>query len=239
MVNNKTWERDERGLLKNINYFFNEDGSINWRKMVPKENLFINKDRFQEGTDFSSLDIENLLDSQLLIALPGIKHVAFIRGFTQVSYKVHAISLDHAAVSCKICWIPNFESNNQPIFFTGMADAHLNNCKSFGKDFLLAIAENRAFIRAVRNFLRINIVGQDELGDLKKKPENENSEEITLSPKSILKKLMANHQVSFEEIKRIFIEKNTKGASEWTSVDDLSKPSLIAAIELLKKIKSK
>lgn len=41
------YKRDENGLLQNVNYSFNEDGSINWRAMVKDEYLFPNKSWFE------------------------------------------------------------------------------------------------------------------------------------------------------------------------------------------------
>ncbi len=34
------FSRDENGLLKNVQYSFNADGSINWREMVKKSIYF-------------------------------------------------------------------------------------------------------------------------------------------------------------------------------------------------------
>ena len=39
----KHYQRDEHGLLKNVQYVFNEDGSVNWRAMIKEEHLFPNK----------------------------------------------------------------------------------------------------------------------------------------------------------------------------------------------------
>ena len=33
----KNYQRDEHGLLKNVQYVFNEDGSVNWRAMIKEE----------------------------------------------------------------------------------------------------------------------------------------------------------------------------------------------------------
>ena len=41
------FQRDENGLLKNIQYDFNEDGSVNWRSMIREEYLFPNKSWFE------------------------------------------------------------------------------------------------------------------------------------------------------------------------------------------------
>ncbi len=39
--------RKANGLLSNVEYVFNEDGSINWRAMVKAEHLYPNKDWFE------------------------------------------------------------------------------------------------------------------------------------------------------------------------------------------------
>jgi len=68
-------KRNEYGLLedKNINYIFNEDGSVNWRKMIKPEFLVANRDRTDE-TDISKLE-----DNELIILLGGLKDLANIR----------------------------------------------------------------------------------------------------------------------------------------------------------------
>ena len=41
MIINKI-ERDENGLVKNLEYKFTEDGAIDWRAMVPLKYLYVN-----------------------------------------------------------------------------------------------------------------------------------------------------------------------------------------------------
>ena len=74
-------KRNQYGLLedKNVEYVFNEDGSINWRKMIKSEFLVANRDRTDE-TDISKLE-----DHELIILLGGLKDLASIRGFTSVN----------------------------------------------------------------------------------------------------------------------------------------------------------
>ena len=43
----KKFSRDNNGLLKAVEYEFNEDGSVNWRAMIKEEHLFPNKGWFQ------------------------------------------------------------------------------------------------------------------------------------------------------------------------------------------------
>ena len=68
-----------------------------------------------------------------------------------------------------------------------MANATLNNTSSFATKFLEAIACNRAFIRCVRNFLNVHIVGDDEIDKSAVKPAS-GSAIAPLTPNSILEK---------------------------------------------------
>ncbi len=63
------FERNQYGLLedKNIKYQFNDDGTVNWRKMIKSEFLVANRDRTAE-TDISKLE-----DHELIILLGGLK----------------------------------------------------------------------------------------------------------------------------------------------------------------------
>ena len=106
--------RNQYGLLDNINYIYHEDGTINWRKMVKTEYLVPNRQKTQE-TDVSKLE-----DRELLILLGGIKELAQIRGYTKVEYKVVAASENYFATSCKITWIPNYETNEREIVFESL-----------------------------------------------------------------------------------------------------------------------
>ena len=156
--------RNQYGLIEDqtLNYIFNDDGTINWRKMVKVEHLVPSRQKTQET------DVSKLQDKDLLILLGGIKELAQIRGYTSVEYKVVAASENYFATSCRITWLPNYETGGKEVVFESLADATLNNTKSFARFFLAAIAENRAFVRCVRNFLKINIVSQEELGDASK-----------------------------------------------------------------------
>ena len=43
---NKATIRNERGLLNDVQYIFNKDGTVNWRAMVNPAHLYPNKDWF-------------------------------------------------------------------------------------------------------------------------------------------------------------------------------------------------
>jgi hypothetical protein len=192
------YTRDDHGLLKNIEYAFNEDGSVNWRAMIKDEHLFPNKSWFQARKKDVPRSIEGLADHQLLIKLSGIKELARLRGFTNVHYDTVKCEDHHVAVSCRITFIPNYETSNQAINFEDMANATIDNTNSFAKKFLETIACNRAFVRCVRNFLNVHIVGDDEID--KSEPNTQNSKLNDLSPSGVLQKeLKDKHSISSYE----------------------------------------
>jgi hypothetical protein len=201
--------------------------------MIKPEFLVPNKDKFATGTDFSSIDVTQLDDSQLLILLGGIKDIACIRGFTEVDYDVITARQDYVAVKCNIVWIPNYETGMSAVKFSALADAHFENTSGFGNKFLMAIAENRAFIRAVRNFLRINIVGQDEI-DPKKKNETIEESQPT-NPANVLNKVMSEVGLTFDVIKQKLILENDAEANDWNSISDIPKKRIFEIIERIKR----
>ncbi len=224
----KTLKRNQFGLLEEppIPYIFNEDGYVNWRKMIRPEFLVPNKQRTQET------DIAKLEDKDLLILLGGIKELAQIRGFTCVSYDVPEASPNYVIASCYINWIGNYETSNVDVSFQALADASPDNTQSFARNYLAAIAENRAFVRCVRNFLKINIVGQEEIGvKVIEEPMSDNP----MSPATVLYNLMKEKNISFEQIQKRLIKDKYEKAEEVTSINDLSKPKIFELIERIKK----
>jgi len=228
--------RDDNGLLKNVNYEFNDDGSINWRAMVKEEHLFPNRSWFQMRGKDMPRSIAGLADHQLLIKLGGIKELAKLRGFSDVSYEVVKCEADHVAVICKMTFLPNYETFNNPITFQDMANATLDNTSSFATKFLETIACNRAFVRCVRNFLQAHIVGDDEI-DKSDSPQVVKSKSSPkgnpLSPTSLLKS-KAQEILScedFEEFKKnhikvwwqnkvegIYLSDAIKSAESWEDI---------------------
>jgi hypothetical protein len=230
------FKRDNNGLLECVDYIFNPDNTINWRAMINKEHLVPNRDAFknQKDVNLKEIDISSLADNQLLILLAGIKELAQIRGYKNVSYNVIQAQPDYVAVKCTIDWIPNYETNMETVSFSALADAHLDNTKDFAKNFLMAIAENRAFIRTVRSFLKINIVGNDEMGKTTHiDSEVEPNTSIT-QPVALLQKTMEEHSISFEQVKERAIQKKMDGAENWSKIEDISPLSMFTIISGIK-----
>ena len=225
----KTFSRNEFGLLNNppIPYSYNEDGSVNWRKMIRQEFLVPNKQKTQE-TDISKLE-----DKDLLILLGGIKELAQIRGFTYVSYSVPGASANYVVANCCINWIANYETNDKDVSFESLADASPDNTQSFARNYLAAIAENRAFVRCVRNFLKINIVGQDEIGA--KNNFEDLSSENPLSPTAALASLMKEKNITLEDLKKKLAKEKYEKIEDLSSLSDIPKPKIFELIDRIKK----
>jgi hypothetical protein len=230
------FKRDVNGLLECIDYTFNQDNTINWRSMINKEYLVPNRDAFKNQKDFNlkEVDVSTLPDNQLLILLAGIKELAQIRGYTNVNYEVIQAQPDYVAVKCTISWVSNYETNMQEVSFSSLADAHLDNTKDFAKNFLMAIAENRAFIRAVRSFLKINIVGNDEMGKTTHIDTEVEPNTLTTQPIALLQKTMEEYNISFEQIKERAVQKKMSGAENWNSLNDIAPLSMFTIISGIK-----
>lgn len=161
------YQRNKYGLLKNVEYIFKEDGSVDWKKMIPKEYIVINEDYYVSKHKEVPKSIEEAEESGLLILLGGIKEIAKIRGIQKVDTRTVFSQEGRAVSDCYVTFIANYESNFEKLEFSGSASATYDNVNSYlGKYYLETIASNRAFVRAVRNALRIDIVGEDEVSSV-------------------------------------------------------------------------
>lgn len=221
------FQRNEFGLLNNVDYEFAEDGSVNWRSMIKDEHLFPNKSWFDLRKKDVPRSIVGLKDHQLLIKLSGIKELAKLRGFTEVSYETVRCELNHVAVICRVEFLANYETLGRSVCFQDMANATLSNTSSFATKFLETIACNRAFVRCVRNFLNVHIVGDDEIDKSNLSPTSSSGGSLT--PSSMMESLARDKLScsSFEEFKVILREwwKNGKykndSAKDWNNYLDI------------------
>jgi len=242
------YQRDESGLLSNVEYHFNEDGSIDWRKMVKDEHLFPNRSWFESRKKDIPRTIEGLKDHQLLIKLSGIKELAKLRGFFEVDYNIIKCEEHYVAVKCTMSFMGNYETEGMPIEFSDMANATLNNTSSFATKFLETIACNRAFVRCVRNFLNIHIVGDDEIDKSNNKnpsfPTAKSLNSSLLSPQGALKKLAeVSGYVDFNSFMNYLRKMHKEGIyqideslspANWNSYDDIPPKQSRELLKILK-----
>ena len=230
------FSRDENGLLKNVQYVFDEGGSVNWRAMIKNDHLFPNRGWFEGRGKDVPYSADGLSDHQLLIKLGGIKELARLRGFTNVSYCAQKCELDHVAVTCTMTFIGNYETGNKEISFQDMANATLENTSSFATKFLETIACNRAFVRCVRNFLNVHIVGDDEIDKSGKPPSSSPKNPSPLAPHGVLEKKF----VTFDEFKNTLRDLWSSGdyknadVKKWEDFSDIPPKEARILIGLIK-----
>lgn len=238
-------QRDEYGLLKNVDYKFTEVGYVDWRAMIDPKFLYPNKDYFVARNLPVPDSIDGLEDGQLLIQLGGIKELARLRGILKVKYEISHVSDEHVSAQCVINWLPNYE-NKEGCVYPSTANATLENTNGFGGKFLETIAENRSFVRAVRNFLNIHIVGADEIDKSSGKVvEVENDGPSTIIPHKALEKQAINAGFSsYEDFRQKFLNPlvkegvyapQTKPTSPWTGYADIPPVECRRITPLLKK----
>ena len=244
------YKRNEHGLLENVDYEFNEDGSVNWRAMIKEEVLYPNKDWFASRKKDIPTSVEGLSDKQLLIMLGGIKELAKMRGYSTVAFDVTQPSDGYVTAKCTINWDKNYETQDEGAY-QDYANATLANTDNFCAKFLETIACNRAFVRCVRNYLNIHIVGADEI-DKSKGANNSNTVEydassdsamLPLTPAGTLQKALDedNGVKSFDDFKSLLrtfwkeeIYKNEEAAN-WKSYDDIPAKECRKLIAICKK----
>lgn len=232
----ETMVRLDNGMIEGIDYPLNSDGSINWRNLIKPEHTVINrqyKDSIEKklGKPIADISPTELEDKYLLILLQGFKDLAFLRGYTSIYYRTPFCSQSFVSMICQIDWIPNLETKEN-VIFESCGDASKENTNSWYAKYLTAAAENRAFVRCVRNFLRIPVVGFDEIGP----QEESNPEEVNPSdPYVILESMMRSKNVPWTKLKETLIKMNMNGAAEWNSVKEISKSQMFEIIGMLGK----
>ncbi len=235
-------KRLENGLIEGVNYIKDEKtGKIDWLKMLPEEYLYINQDKKTQlekriGKTFDQIKISEVKETELVITLQGIRFLLDLRGYKYAKVKIESCNQDYAAASCEICFIPNEEENFEQIFF-GSASAHSANTKSWYAQYLVEASSNRALCRAVRNFLKINIVSREELGSA---TEDDNSQSsYTPAPAlqlKIFREIMEKKKVTWE-ILAAKMKKEGLFQEGWTKIEDLPNDVLFTYLERIKLMK--
>lgn len=194
------------GLLNTINYVYDDFGLINWRETLPKKFLFPNKFHFESQGKEVPTSIEGLEDNQLFISLGGIKWLARVRGYSDVRFDI-VENKDYPVMSCNINWLPNYE-NKFGASYMEIAACGPKNASNEHLRYAESIAANRAFVRCVRNFLNINIVGEEELSTGNSETSNNqssNNDSVKITPQSIFLKTSKELGLEFSDIIKICV----------------------------------
>lgn len=242
-----TYARDANGLLKGVKYAFNKDGTVDWRAMIPSKFIVLNDER----VDVSKIeDVEEYKktapDHELLVLLMGWRELARLRGFTQANPTCYNSNLESSTIGMQISWIPNFE-NPEGASMGAIANASVNTTNGHFSNFIDTIAENRAFVRAVRNFLNIPLLGKDELPAGKHNSNHSASSTFTppmkgSNPRSVIQSFLDNKNISMESFKAQlsksdFADSLTSDYANWQTVDNIPIHDALTLIERLNKKK--
>lgn len=214
-----------------------------WRDKINPIYFVPNKTKTKET------DITKLKDSEKLVLLQGLKEVAALRGYNSVDFEVIKAERDFVCVKCTIDWQPilvkevvdeikkvALEQHGKSVIFSqkfsSLADAHADNVEGMAQKFLTTTAENRAFSRCVRNFLRIDVVSDSEID----RTTDEKNENMMPSPKDILKKALEDKGKTFLDILEILKSKKID-TSNYKNVDDLENGHILAIMTEIKRKK--
>lgn len=230
-------ERNNFGLFDNVNYSFKENGFVDWRAMVSHEHIVLNRENFLKKENPIDLDalseeeVEKLKskasEKDILIKLSGYKELAQLRGFKELLTKViYYPESNLAKAECIIKWLPNYETEGFEVTFNGNADACPENTNGFSSKYLTAIAENRAIIRAIRGFLQIQVVGQDEIKSETPEDFRESGPVLLLSgPQGAIAKKLKDSKKTLAELVQFAMSKyeySISNPESWNKVQDIS-----------------
>lgn len=220
---------NSQGLRKGVSYVFDDLGFVDWSAMIEPKYIVPNRFNFERRKQEVPTSIAGLEEKDKLVLLWGFKRVAKLRGFNSITFKPIVATDNLISLECEICWRGNFETDFRDVCFAGCGDAHIGNTFSFAKKYLTAIAENRAFVRAVRNSLDIPILGQDEIG-----PDNMDiatpETNGKVSPIDFLDAKLKEKGKTFESLKEKIKADDFCDASLWTSTKDVPKEQVLPII---------
>lgn len=234
--------RNSFGLLSKLSYPKKDNGLIDWRKLIPNEYIALNRMAFAaRGISVEELSseeytkfLEESPDEDLVIKLGGFRELALIRGYTKLKPELIHYSPEEVVMKYTIEWIPNLElSNVHSLEGCAFASASVSNTDQTFSRFLVTIAENRAFIRAVRSSLGIISLGQEEfkLDDIKTEVQNTKIQ-------SLLSKTMDSVGVDLDSLKILTSGEGYVWNDKWTSVERIDPAAAMSFIPLIKKLSS-
>lgn len=190
---------------------------------------------------------QEVSEKHILVLLKGWQDLAELRGFTRSVPVSIAAASDLVTVAWQIDWVPN-EDDPKGKTTGATADATMENTGGWG--YLGAMAGNRAFCRAVRQGLGIQILSFDEIAAKDAPPqESGESNSITIAtsqvgqPVPTLIRVCQEAKVSFEAIKKgattKYRDKIESDPSTWTKFEDVPPRDCLTLITLVKEGKKK
>lgn len=246
-----SYERDAKGFIKGVKYHYLPDGKIDWRKMIDPKYIVLRAELKAEiektyGKAYENVSTDEVDDKYLLLLLGGVKDLLKLRGFHKVSYPNRVAQPDFVSTDCEIIFIGNSETKDMPETFTDGADATPDNVEGWYAKYLTTAALNRAFVRCVRNYLGIYIVGKDEIGPASRAESSTNQTKTGVDgfgPHAMLSDLLKKHDRTFDQmkgylVKQDFFKDNNVEEGAWKCVEDIPKELVFKITGMIKKSKA-
>lgn len=233
--------RGQDGLLKTIAYPKKDNGLIDWRQLISREYIVLNRmslaGKGLSLDDLSQEEIDKLIDESpeedLIIKLAGFRQLAKIRGIFYEDSTITHWSSDHVVAKTVVKFLPNIEDPVE-VVASGVASASAFNTDPIFAKFLETIATNRSFVRAIRNALGIASVGQDELKEDDIKVEAQN-----VKIQTVLAQGMEKAGLNIEQLKELVVSKSFLWNDKWVNVDKIDPAAAMSFIPLIKQIVDK
>lgn len=250
--------RNQYGLYNHIDYSFNSEGFVNWRSMIPTRFLYVGDNikenplrrelfekKYGKKPEKVDLLVDKIEDRDLLITLAGIRYLASLRGYEIVEFKtLESSNQNYAVVNCAIYWRTNYENtfNEKDLYFNtvrfdAVGCASIDNTNGKFRNYLPEIASNRAFCRAVRNFLNIDVVSDEEVFSEKEEVKPTTSSGVTPygKPEEVLKAKMDEKGITFQKLKDAMIKKD----KEWEKFESILDIPPIKIFDVLGRLRDK
>lgn len=256
--------RDNNGYIIGLDYKYTDEGTIDWRAMIPSKYLYLNNDpknraRLEKkyGKPYAEIDIikDNVADTDLIITLAGLRALLRIHGFKEINEVIKESNQYYASVTCNVLFSANRDNEFRDTYWSSSASATLENTTSFYQKYLVEAASNRAFARCLRSYLNIAIVSREEMGSTEENPDNITSEikSVATDPLSILKNKVSDLNWSFADFHQKIIDANNKNielneegkpgrkrkvienVETWKSYDDIPKDLLFSLTDRVNK----
>lgn len=211
-----------------------ENGLLQWRSVIPNKFYYIAGS--SEEDVISEEELENTPDNKKLVKLDGYRYIAEIRGFSKNESQVLKLTDDLCVIKNTITWREN--TYGEKTKTTSIVCVEKLSLREEYKQHLVSIAENRAFCRNVRAYLRIPILAEDEVvvnAQHGAKAANVTSDSVS-DPKQRLELLREELDLKdFEKFKQAMIDNGFTEAENWTDNRSCSKgTAVLKAISKLK-----
>jgi hypothetical protein len=242
--------RNSFGLLEDVNYVFKEDGSIDWLRMCPPNNIYIKPLKPNQIAELEAKydkpinDIkpieDNVEEKYLAISLAGLRQLARIKGYSSVDFDVKEANPNYACVKCTVNWLPNYESQGLSLTRSDVASVIPETTNWMTKSYIAELAANRAEARVLRTSMGIVCVSREELSpNQKEEAQMEEAESGSpIAPKNIaLKKIKELGFSSFADVLKAFNKINIVKYNDYDKLDKVPGEMIMGLMGDLNKLK--